>query len=408
MASIDIFPLSIGGVSPPLNLLASVLGGSSSASTTLSYPMDLGSNPNYGHAVTFTAVNPIYTNLTSFLNAPLNYFNPQTMLNQQNTTSLLPYISMYLPDTLNMTYSHNWGEVSLTNAFPGGAGTGFLVGAAADIANLENHGSDRAKENFKNLFGKAGIGAVTSVFGSSDLGSAVGTSIGQVQNPHLQLLYKGIGLREFQFEFIFTPSSASEAQMVDSIIKQFTWWSVPDTPGSNSGVISNNYLTPPQLFKINFAFLGNNGIMGAVTNFFNNLGTNIIGSQLTAALSPSNVTPSSGSPAKIFQVYNTCALTNMNVDYAPNGWASFGDGFPVQTRLTLQFKETDIVTKQTINPTTSLSSLPSLSSMNEVVSYDPVTNAAIGATAYFPPGASTLADLGGSTYSSLTNMAGFP
>ena len=40
----------------------------------------------------------------------------------------------------------------------------------------------------------------------------------------------------------------------------------------------------------------------------------------------------------------------MNVDYAPNGWAAYSDGSPVEIRLTLQFKELDIVTKEAIDP----------------------------------------------------------
>ena len=49
--------------------------------------------------------------------------------------------------------------------------------------------------------------------------------------------------------------------------------------------------------------------------------------------------------AKVFKV-NDCVLENVNVDYAPNGWAAYNDGYPVQTRLTLQFKETQMLTKQ--------------------------------------------------------------
>ena len=33
----------------------------------------------------------------------------------------------------------------------------------------------------------------------------------------------------------------------------------------------------------------------------------------------------------------------MSVDYAPNGWIAYSDGSPIQTRLTLSFKETDIM-----------------------------------------------------------------
>ena len=51
-----------------------------------------------------------------------------------------------------------------------------------------------------------------------------------------------------------------------------------------------------------------------------------------------------------------CVLTGIEVDYSPNGWASYevpgknspdvgGTGAPVATRLTLSFKETVILTK---------------------------------------------------------------
>jgi len=59
--------------------------------------------------------------------------------------------------------------------------------------------------------------------------------------------------------------------------------------------------------------------------------------------------PGTAPEAKIFKVYHECVLENMSVDYAPNGWAAFGDGHPVQTRMTLQFREMDIVSKQDID-----------------------------------------------------------
>ena len=57
------------------------------------------------------------------------------------------------------------------------------------------------------------------------------------------------------------------------------------------------------MVKIRFAFLNNTGLVGAVTNFFNNIGTNIIGTQLTAALGLGTVTNTAGSEAKIFKIY---------------------------------------------------------------------------------------------------------
>ena len=55
---------------------------------------------------------------------------------------------------------------------------------------------------------------------------------------------------------------------------------------------------------------------------------------------------------------STCVLTSMDVDYAPGGFSSYeipgenatvgGTGMPVAIRLSLQFKETEIMTKSSI------------------------------------------------------------
>ena len=43
-----------------------------------------------------------------------------------------------------------------------------------------------------------------------------------------------------------------------------------------------------------------------------------------------------------------CVLENISVDYAPIGWVTYDGGQPVQTKLTLQFKEIEIVDKTRI------------------------------------------------------------
>ena len=50
----------------------------------------------------------------------------------------------------------------------------------------------------------------------------------------------------------------------------------------------------------------------------------------------------------IFQI-NTCVLTKLSVDYAPAGWSTYTDGMPVQTTLSMQFKEMEILTKEKVN-----------------------------------------------------------
>lgn len=354
MAKIEVFPLSVNGIAPPLNLLSQVFKRRIDPKF-LFYPLDLAANPNYGHAVQFRAYKTKYnvTNTVSGLidgsevfnfNSLSKIVNPSNwkagIIEQSETT-----ISLYMPDSLQMNYNHDWSQISLTQTL--GAAS-YIGSAIADWNEASKSGDVNAKGNVANLYAKgAGIGVAGLV--NPDLGSAVGNILGQVPNPQLQVLYKGTELREFQFQFKFTPASKKEALEVEKIIQKFQYHSAPRLLGS----AAHQYLEPPELFKIDFLFVGGTGIESAVTNFFKNLGTNILTSQLYSGLfggiQEGNLDPENNK-ARIFEIYNPCALKDISLDYAPNGWASYEDGAPVETTMTLTFKEVDIVTKENIQP----------------------------------------------------------
>lgn len=363
MANIEIFPLSVNGIAPPLNLLSQAFKNRIDPKF-LFYPLDLAANPNYGHAIQFTAYKTKY-NVRSTVNGLINgteSFNFNSIAQIVNPTNWKvgivekpeTTISLYMPDTLTMNYSHDWSQVSLTQTL----GPASYIGSAmADWADAKYRGgSTDAKGNAANLYGKGlAVGAAQMIGDAgiagtgSDLGSLVGNILGQVPNPQLQMLYKGTELREFQFQFKFTPASKKEAMEIERIIQLFQFHSAPRLLGS----VSHQYLEPPELFKIDFLFVGGTGLESAVSNFFKNLGTNILTSQLYSGMfggmQQGNLDPENNK-AKVFQIYNPCALKDISLDYAPNGWAAHEDGAPVETTMTLTFKEVDIVTKDNIQP----------------------------------------------------------
>lgn len=385
MASIDIFPLTIGGVQPPLNLLSNIFS-TQQAQKNFSYPLDLASNPSFAHAIQFTVFDYQYEGLNqatdgftqalyqlkSSAGDLLKNTTGSTLLQSLDSvvglgSSALPFlqaqnykvtrkgapkatISLYMPDTVNTTYDSNYQSVSLTDTL---GLSGYIAQALGD-KNLRNmdwnnlpanfFGSERGKQMAAVLAGTAGEKLLG--MNGADLTGVLQKVFGQIPNPQMQLIYKGINMREFQFEFIFTPISAQEAATVQNIIKKFVYYSVPELSMATGG----QYLIPPQIFGIQFAYTGGNTVLNAVSNVFRNTMTNVLGSQLSNAFNPSN--PSAISNAvntKLFTIKD-CVLTNVNVDYAPNGWAAYSDGSPVQTRLTLQFKEMDIITKGDVDP----------------------------------------------------------
>lgn len=398
--AIKTIPTNIGGVQIPFNQIQGPLASlfSTDQPQNLTYPSDLASNPAMCHAVQFSvydfttellndfnssagaiqqtlqgssvsqipgyinsAVQSAKSGISSILSNPgeaasaagaqiadtapkvAKYFQSQTYRQQKG--NFLGYISLYMPDTLVSSYNSNYDEISLTGQF---GVAGKAVNAIADT--LEKIGpSAKDGQNWTNILKTAATDApgralAASLAGAAlpgNLGDLLGASLGVATNPQIQLLYKGVGLREFTLEFLFTPRDAKEARTTKMIVDSFNKFSLPDLASS-----SGQFLTPPQIFDINFIFTGQNGVISSIfQSAFNNIGLGFLNTT-----NPSQ-TIANGSQAKIFTIPSPCVLVNVNADYAPNGWAAYNDGNPVQTRLTLTFKETQIVTKQTYGRT---------------------------------------------------------
>ena len=380
----QILPTNIGGVN-----LNSITGPLSSLLTpqnaqNLIYPSDLGSNPAMGHAVVFTVfdyqtglgnaisnisagniVNNLVENVKQVGTAAagvVNSFsgglsaieeslgklagtveqNPiiqglETVYSASSYKPLtqgspLTTISLFMPDSLSVQYSSTYDKVSLTKEL----GLPGLVANA--ISDYKQNGLKDGVTPYAKAAAARAVGSLPVL--GDNIGGLTAQALGVFTNPQIQLLYKGIELRTFQLQFIFTPKSAAEAQVTKNICDSFAYYSLPGISGAQVGN-SGQFLTPPQIFKIDFKFLGQNSIGGTISNVFNTA-LNKIG---LGFLTGGQGAIDSGSAAKTFTV-NDCVLEDVIIDYTPNGWATYDDGYPVQTQLTLQFKETTMITKQ--------------------------------------------------------------
>lgn len=393
MAIVNIQPLSIGNFSGP-NILNAFLG--SFTPQNMVYPMDLATNPAYCHAVQFSifdfestaggliggianklvdvaaeAVNSPSGAVAKALEAGKSALGNLTFNNALNigadalqtglgtaatlvtASNYLPSktnrklkstISLYMPDTLNIDYTSDYATTSMTDTFGLLGYVGNAIAGSPGKANLNKDNLANIVSGAKPFVQNAGIGYLP--FGGDALKGVLQNAVQSVPNPQMQLIYKGISLRSFQLEFIFTPVSAQEAQAVEKIINSFVYYSVPDFVTQTNG----QFLKPPQIFAIKFAFTGQSGAIGAIQNVLTSTLTNIVGSQLTGMLTGSNPNDkiANAAKAKVFEV-GDCVLKNVTTDYAPNGWATYGDGYPIQTRMTLQFQEMNIVTKSLLD-----------------------------------------------------------
>lgn len=391
---LSILPTNIAGIS--LNGLLGPLASlfQTGSIKNLVYPSDLASNPAMGHAVQFSVYE--YTTgfgdnsiaqagfgaVTQTINTVLNstgfkgignfnitnatglFENIGTKAEQSITASsvgnavpaaaqlfqaktyqpvqktpALANISLFMPETLTTNFSSTYEEVTMTEkmGFRGRLGNAYGDLLGQNPQNAGNLGANPMASVYGKDLASQAIGLLTGAGGA-----VTGQAAGIITNPQIQLLYKAIALRTFTLEFIMTPKDSAEAKTVKEICDTFTYYSLPGIAGAQQGT-SGQYLTPPQIFSIKFKFLGQKGVLGTLSNIFNSALSNIGLGFLTN--SDPTGTISSGAEAKIMTI-NDCVLEDVNIDYAPNGWAAYNDGYPIQTRLTLTFKETQMLTKQ--------------------------------------------------------------
>ena len=122
---------------------------------------------------------------------------------------------------------------------------------------------------------------------------------GAIMNNNLELLFESPQLREFQFVFLFSPRSGSEAATVKKIIRYFKQGMAVKQAGTNY------FLKSPNTFQLTYMHRGERGEIHSGLNRF-----------------------------------KETALTTMSVDYTPNqNYATYYDGTPVAYQVTMTFKE---------------------------------------------------------------------
>ena len=324
MALISI-PTSIGGVSIPGAITGplSKLFGSPFAIDTLSYPRDLGSSTR-PHYIQFK-INEIkgseyYTSNSSELNLagiiPASN-DPGTLgsvlasgLSASNIylsptkKKLQGSISLFMPDTVNMQYQAGYQEDNLAD---------YTVSRYAELASdwmKSIEGKTPSISNFINSL-TSSPAVLTAIKPLVDKAVPVDIALkgmGYAINPQVQLIFKAVGLREFQMEFLMSPYSQEESVAIQNIIRTFKYHAAPQIgTGANS---TGLFFVMPSTFDIEYMF--------------------------------------QGAQNKNVHKITECVLENIAVDYAPSGWVTFPDGSPIQYRLTLQFKELQIIDKDMV------------------------------------------------------------
>jgi hypothetical protein len=216
---------------------------------------------------------------------------------KRNVEQLRLGIALFMPDGINTSYDNEYEALSVTGTL---GAVGFGAQALASKGGSVDETNAFIAEAASSILGR--------IAGNEDLTKlGVFATTGRVINPQLEMLYTSPVLRKFTFDFRMIPRNARESEAIAAIIKNLKFFASPTIPDNSTG----RYFIPPAQFEIEF-YDGKNNL-----NDF------------------------------LFKT-KKCVLSGINVDYSPNGFSTFKNGAPVETRLQLTFQETVIIDRAAV------------------------------------------------------------
>ena len=227
------------------------------------------------------------------------------------TTRLETAIAMYMPPSVNVSYAANYVDTEI------GA---FSIGAGSAIKAFERTGKlaagarsflDTVPDELKNVAARQILGAIGSIIpGTQGLEEVAGMATGQIIADRMELAFKGLPKRGFQYTFKMIPKSEQEAEEIRKIVFTFKANMLPEVREGTAG----RGMIVPNTFDIRYMY------MNTDNDFLHKI--------------------------------STCVLESMNVTYGGDRYRTFpdaGDGTPpVETTMTLNFKELELITKERV------------------------------------------------------------
>ena len=219
-------------------------------------------------------------------------------------------ITLYMPPSVQVSYGANYTDTEI--------GAAAAVGAQAynDIVSGKSLG-DTVNKSLKSLGPELGDGMIRKALGAIDMIPGLEGALevvemqrGFIKAPRMELAFKGIPKRSFQYDFKMLPKSAEEAEEIQKIVRAFKLNMLPEMVQGSA-----NRLTMPNTFDIQYMY--------------------------------------NGGENQYLHKISTCVLESMNVTYGGDRYKTFeanaNGAPPVEVQITLAFKEMDLITREKAN-----------------------------------------------------------
>ena len=230
-------------------------------------------------------------------------------------------IQLPIPSNIGDTNQVNWGDDSLNSLALFGADqinkvleSRNIVGGVGELLN-NVLGAGRevlirggAQEAIKQSFTSA---LVNSLGGNTTPQGLISRATGNVLNPNMELLFSGVNLRSFAFDFDFAPRDEPESNVVKEIIRIFKQSMAPRTGSNTEG--AGLFISAPNIFLLKYK--------------------------------------SGNQDHPYLNKFKPCALTSMGMNYTGSGsYATYADKTPVHMKLSLSFTELNPIYNEDYKP----------------------------------------------------------
>ena len=226
---------------------------------------------------------------------------------RNSTIKMDTCIALYMPPSISVSYGANYNETEIgilaetggqiIQAFMDSSAAGAGAGAAAKAA------VDAAGPGMRDAINKTALRSLDTI--APGAGAMIAMERGKIITPRMELMFSGIGRRAFSYEFTFIPKSRQEADRVEKIIKTFKVHMHSDFVDGNV-----REMKIPDYFNIRYMYRGEEN------SHLNKI--------------------------------STCVLTKMDVTYGDERYVSHEDGVPQTTKISLNFNEMEIITRDKI------------------------------------------------------------
>jgi len=226
-----------------------------------------------------------------------------------STTKMKTAIALYMPASIQVSYGANYEDQEI----------GSMAERAADVIKKFSAGNlsggfrgilDADSDLVKNAsqFLLAGVGNLPGFGGARELEAM---KKGRIISNRMELAFRGINKRTFQYTFKMMPRNAKESEEIKKIVHAFKFNMLPEFEG---GDLTGRSFIVPNVFEIEYMY--------------------------------------NGKQNQFLHKISKCVLESMNVTYGGERYKTYtatAEGAPPQeTTISLNFKEMEMITRERV------------------------------------------------------------